>query len=109
MFISPFLIVKYDDAVTEMWCKHSKPIEGRNGCMGDKQCLENARGQCDKNPDCFGVSCFKHRKQQKLKLCTSREIVPKRGPFLWRTMKKVEVVGNCLMIFRYFIISLFRK
>ena len=47
----PFHIVKYDDAVTAMWCKDSKRIQGRNGCMSDRQCLENARGQCDKNPD----------------------------------------------------------
>jgi len=82
--------VKYDDAVKEMWCKDSKPIEGRNGCMSDKHCLENARGQCDKNPTCFGVSWFPHIKHQKLKLCTSREMVPKRRPFLWRTMMKIE-------------------
>ena len=87
-----------------MWCKDSKPIEGRNGCMSDKDCLENARGQCDKNPDCFGVSWFKHTKHQKLKLCTSEEMVPKSGPFLWRTMKKIE--GNYLKILRYFNISL---
>ena len=93
MFISPLLIVKYDDAVKEMWCKDTKPIEGRNGCMSDKHCLENARGQCDQNPTCFGVSWFPHVKHQKLKLCTSREMVPKRRPFLWRTMMKVE--GNC--------------
>ena len=97
--------MKYDDAVTEMWCKDSKPIEGRNGCMSDKDCLENARGQCDKNPDCFGVSWFKHIKHQKLKLCTSKEMVPKPGPFPWRTIKKVEVEGNYLMILRYFIMS----
>ena len=96
MFISPLLIVKYDDAVKEMWCKDTKPIEGRNGCMSDKQCLENARGQCDKNPTCFGVSWFPHIKHQKLKLCTSREMVPKRRPFLWRTMMKIE--GNCLLM-----------
>ena len=99
--------MKYDDAVTEMWCNDSKPIEGRNGCMSDKDCLENARGQCDKNPDCFGVSWFKHTKHQKLKLCTSEEMVLKSGPFLWRTMKKIE--GNYLKILRYFMISLFKK
>ena len=96
MFISPFLIVKYDDAVKEMWCKDTKPIEGRNGCMSDKHCLENARGQCDQNPTCFGVSWFPHVKDQKLKLCTSREMVPKRRPFLWRTMMKIE--GNFLLM-----------
>ena len=97
--------MKYDDAVTEMWCNDSKPIEGRNGCMSDKDCLENARGQCDKNPDCFGVSWFKHIKHQNLKLCTSKEMVPKPGPFPWRTIKKVEVEGNYLRILRYFIMS----
>jgi len=82
--------VKYDDAVKEMWCKDSKPIWGRNGCMSDEECLGNARGLCDKNPNCFGVSWFPHTKDQKLKVCTSREMVPKRTVHKWRTMMKVE-------------------
>ena len=95
MFISPLLIVKYDDAVKEMWCKDTKPIEGRNGCMSDKHCLENARGQCDQNPTCFGVSWFPHNKSQDLKLCLSREMETKTDG--WRTMIKHK--GNDMKTF----------
>ena len=58
--------------------------------MNDKQCLDNARGQCDNDPNCHGVSWFPKNAQQKLKLCLSREMEPKSDG--WRTMMKSE--GN---------------
>ena len=67
-----------------MMCKHSKPIEGRNDCMTDKECLDNARGQCDNDPGCFGVSWYPLHEYQKLRLCLSREMVETRDG--WRTM-----------------------
>ena len=84
--IVTFHIVKYDDPVTTMWCKRNKDVPGRNGCMTDKQCLDNARRRCDKDSNCFGVSWYPHLKTQDLKLCLSREMETKAGG--WRTMIK---------------------
>ena len=58
--------------------------------MDDKQCLDNARGQCDKDPGCYGVSWYPNKIGQKIKLCLSRDMAPKRDG--WRTMMKSE--GN---------------
>ena len=80
----------YGNAITTMWCQGSKNIEGRNGCTDDKECLENARDQCDKDPDCFGVSWLSNKIEQKSKLCLSKEMEPKRDG--WRTMMKLN--GN---------------
>ena len=60
--------------------------------MDDKQCLDNARGQCDKDPDCYGVSWYPNNIGQKLKLCLSRDMVPKIDG--WRTIMK----GNHVLI-----------
>ena len=79
-------IVEYDEPITTMWCKIHKSIKGRNGCMNDVQCLENARGQCDKDPGCYGVSWYPNNIGQKLKLCLSRDMVPKNDG--WRTIMK---------------------
>ena len=84
------MLVMYDDPLTTKWCKKHKDIEGRNDCMDDKQCLENARRECDKNPDCFGVMWYSHLKRQPLQICLSRELEPKTDG--WRTMLKSE--GN---------------
>ena len=62
--------------------------------MDDKQCLDNARGQCDKDPDCYGVSWYSNNISQKLKLCLSRDMEPKSDG--WRTMMKSE--GNHVSI-----------
>merc|ERR1712136_548000 len=80
--------VEYDESLTTKWCKLNKDVEGRNGCMDDKQCLDNARGQCDKDPDCYGVSWYPNKIGQKIKLCLSRDMAPKRDG--WRTMMKSE-------------------
>ena len=86
-----FSIAKYGNPVTTMWCKRSKDVRGiRNGCMTDKQCLDNARSQCDNDPNCFGVSWLPNPKTQDLKLCLSKEMEPKTDG--WRTMMKSE--GN---------------
>ena len=94
----PLRIVRYTEssALLDMWCKHNDDVEGRNGCMNDKQCLDNARDQCDKNPDCYGVSWYTKKtiKEQDLKLCLSREMEPKTDG--WRTMMKSE--GNHISI-----------
>ena len=71
-----------------MWCKDNKDVEGRNGCINDKQCLDNARGQCDNDPDCYGVSYYPKNVEQKLKLCLSRDMEAKSDG--WVTMMKVE-------------------
>ena len=60
--------------------------------MNDVQCLENARGQCDKDPGCYGVSWYPNNIGQKLKLCLSRDMVPKIDG--WRTIMK----GNHVLI-----------
>jgi len=85
---------KYDKAQTSLWCKHKKDIEGRN-CESDKYCLENARGQCDKDPNCFGVLWHQKRKEQKLKICLSKEMVPKMANDGWRTMMKTPADLCC--------------
>ena len=61
--------------------------------MDDKQCLDNARGQCDKDPDCYGVSWYQNDIGQKIKLCLSRDMEPKNDG--WRTMMKSE--GNHIL------------
>ena len=91
-----FRVVKYDDPVTTKWCKRNKDVSGRNGCMTDKQCLLNARRQCDEDTNCFGVSWNSNEKNQDLKLCLSREMVPKTDG--WRTMMKSK--GNHMIISR---------
>ena len=58
--------------------------------MDDKQCLDNARGQCDNDPDCYGVVWYSKNNRQKMKLCLSRDMAPKNDG--WRTMMKSE--GN---------------
>ena len=80
----------YDDPLTTQWCKDNKDIEGRNNCSDDTKCLENARGQCDNNPDCFGVMWYSKWLAQKMKICLSRELETKTDG--WRTMLKSE--GN---------------
>ena len=86
-----FFTGKYRDPEVTMWCKSSKEVkEIRNECMTDKQCLENARSQCDNDPNCFGVSWLPNPKTQDLKLCLSKEMEPKTDG--WRTMMKSE--GN---------------
>ena len=60
--------------------------------MDDKQCLDNARGQCDKDPDCYGVSWYPNNVGQKTKLCLSRDMDPKNDG--WRTIMK----GNHILI-----------
>ena len=64
--------------------------------MDDKKCLDNARSQCDNDPDCYGVSWYTKKtiKEQDLKLCLSREMEPKTDG--WRTMMKSE--GNHISI-----------
>ena len=78
--------MKYHDAETTLWCKDSKTIEGRNGCMNDADCLENARSQCDNDPKCYGVSWYQNNSKQKIRLCLSKEMKPKTDG--WRTMMK---------------------
>ena len=92
----PIHIVRYTESSVLLgtWCKLNKDIEGRNGCMSDKQCLDNARGQCDKNPDCYGVSWYPKIMDQELKRCLSRDIEPKSDG--WHTMMKLE--GNHISI-----------
>ena len=80
----------YDDPLTTKWCKDSKDIDGRNRCESDQQCLENARGQCDNSPYCFGVMWNRRVITQKLRICLSRELDPKTDG--WHTMLKSE--GN---------------
>jgi len=81
--------VEYDKSISTKWCKSNKGVDGiRNGCMDDKQCLDNARGQCDNDPDCYGVSWYQNDIGQKIKLCLSRDMEPKNDG--WRTMMKSE-------------------
>ena len=77
-----------------MWCKLNMDVEGRNGCMSDKQCLDNARVLCDNDPGCYGVSWYPGKLDQKIKLCLSRDMEPKHDG--WRTMMKS--VGNHISI-----------
>ena len=79
-----------------MWCKHNKDVKGRNACMSDNECLDNARSQCDNDPDCFGVSWYPHYKKQELKLCLSGEMARKRDG--WRTMMKTTKIIECTRI-----------
>ena len=88
--------MQYDEAVATMWCKDNQGVGGRNGCMSDDQCLGNARALCDEDPNCYGVTWYENRKEQKLKLCLSREMETKTDG--WRTMMKIE--GNYSIVFR---------
>ena len=74
--------------LTLQWCKDNKDIDGREGCMSDAECLQNARGQCDTDSNCFGVSWLSANQGQRLKICRSKEMVSK--PDGWRTMMKVS-------------------
>merc|ERR1719430_133217 len=58
--------------------------------MSDNECLNNARSQCDNDPSCFGVSWYPHYKNQKLRICLSREMAQKRDG--WRTMMKSTMI-----------------
>jgi len=78
--------VQYDDAITTKWCRDSRPIEGRNKCDSDEQCLENARGLCDDDSNCVGVMWFSGNPIQKLRLCESRILEGKT--YGWRTLLK---------------------
>jgi len=78
--------VKYDDAITTKWCRDSRPIEGRNKCDSDEQCLANARGLCDDDPTCSGVMWFSKNPFQKLRLCQSKILEGKTDG--WRTLLK---------------------
>ena len=66
--------------------------------MNDEQCLENARGECDKDPDCHGVSWYPNDIGQKLKLCLSRDMEQKNDG--WRTIMK----GNHILLYLSFIV-----
>ena len=87
--------MKYEEAVATIWCKDNKDVVGRNGCMSDDQCLDNARALCDVDPNCYGVSWYQNWIEPKLKLCLSRAMEPKTDG--WRTMMKIE--GNYSIIF----------
>ena len=63
--------------------------------MDDKQCLDNARGQCDEDSNCYGFSWNQNNVGQKIKLCLSRDMIPKNDG--WRTMMKSE--GNHILFF----------
>ena len=65
--------------------------------MDDKQCLNNARGKCDNDPDCYGVSWYPNDVGQKIKLCLSKDMAPKNDG--WRTMMKSK--GNHIIFFRF--------
>ena len=69
-------------------------VEGRNGCMSHKQCLDNARVLCDNDPGCYGVSWYVGKPDQRIKLCLSRHMEPKIDG--WRTMMKSG--GNHILI-----------
>ena len=84
--------MKYYAAETPLWCKDSKTIEGRNGCMNDADCLENARSQCDNDPKCYGVSWYQNTKWHKMRLCLSEKMEPKTDG--WRTMMKSSKCKN---------------
>ena len=78
----------YDDPLTKEWCRDNMDIEGRNNCNGATTCLENTRGQCDNDPNCFGIMWLSNRQAQKMKICLSRELETKTDG--WRTMLKSE-------------------
>lgn len=78
-------LVKYDTALTRSQCKSYKSVSGRNGCMTDNDCLDNARNLCDNDPACFGVSWYQRNNRQELKLCLSAET---RSRYGWRTLMK---------------------
>ena len=87
-------VVQYGEPLITKWCKDNKDVEGRNGCMNHQQCLDNARGQCDNDPDCYGIVWYPMNIEQNLKLCLSRDMEPKSG---WITMMKSQ--GNHISIF----------
>jgi len=70
-------IVEYEEPLTTMWCKLNKDV-WEYGCMDDKHCLDKARGQCDWDPHCYGVSWYRSLLGQKIKLCLSRDMAPKK-------------------------------
>ena len=78
--------MKYDEALTTSWCSNNKDVDGRNGCTTDDECLNNARGQCDNDDGCFGISWHERIPNQTLKICLSRDFQPKSDG--WRTIMK---------------------
>ena len=83
-----YLHLGYDEVLTLQWCKDNKDIDGREGCMSDAECLQNAKSQCDTDPNCFGVSWLSAHLGQALKICLSKQMVPKTDG--WRTMMKLS-------------------
>ena len=77
----------YTHPHTSTLCKVSKPIEGRNGCKTDSECLENGRKKCEADPECLGIAWYRFREEQALKICYSREFITKPG---WRTIWKKD-------------------
>ena len=76
----------YDAATEVEWCVDNKDIDGRNGCASDEECLNNGRGICDADPNCFGITWYKRNTYQSLKICKSTVMGPKTDG--WRTMMK---------------------
>ena len=86
----------YEDAITTAWCKDNQDVGGRDNCASDEQCLENGRKLCDGDPTCFGITWYKHRLTQPLKLCRSIVMVPKNDG--WHTMMKTRKRRNILYL-----------
>ena len=66
--------VQYEDAITSRWCRDSWPIPGRHKCNSSEQCIENARGLCDDDPNCFGVMWFSGNLFQKLSIASAAKL-----------------------------------
>ena len=88
--------VRWDpDTNLNSLCKKNKDVEGRYGCMSDDECLDNARGKCDRDPNCFGISWYPKKRNQPLKICLSNELEPKDDG--WRTIMKTMEEGIAFM------------
>ena len=78
--------MNYYESFPRLWCPDNKDVGGRNGCSTDKECLNNARDQCDNDRGCFGVSWHEGIPNHPIKICLSRDLKAKSDG--WRTMMK---------------------
>jgi len=80
--------VGYKGATELKWCADNEDVAIRNGCTSDKDCLNNGRTICDRDPDCHGIAWYRNRLNVGMKICRSTRMATKTDG--WRTMMKIE-------------------
>jgi len=82
------MTVGYKGATELKWCADNEDVAIRNGCTSDKDCLNNGRTICDRDPDCHGIAWYRNSLNVGMKICRSTRMATKTDG--WRTMMKIE-------------------